>query len=410
MDWRPLFLLALWLNTTKPAIVSSVVNKSSQPYQSYPTLFSSAPYQTVSEASPQYDGLAVPRNPIMSNCQLQLECTKQIEQEREVNPSELHLTESRIRLPIRSAQGPPGPAGPQGIRGPQGPPGPIGPRGLKGECIENKNNNSHGLTDWKTEQITQRRRPMCNRNRRFARNVNISHIGRGMIHQQIHQPLGVPARVFRRANSVHARRSAANLGHKLGSALRQTDTPEDDSSKIIKEFLLPEKIRFTDRLVTLEDALGYCVLKLPDLRRPASKAQLNLPQCNVNPLENISPWDGVIIEWSQLDGISEERIWRLFEDALLNETFTVQISSRSLENYSGVASVSWRNLIADDTKSEKWTGALGSREGGRYLQRETKQMRMSKQKNMNGLAHSTRVHGIWIFCVTAILCCSASGP
>ncbi|GAA50529.1 hypothetical protein CLF_104687 [Clonorchis sinensis] len=359
MDWRPLFLLALWLNTTKPAIVSSVVNKSSQPYQSYPTLFSSAPYQTVSEASPKYDGLAVPRNPIMSNCQLQLECTKQIEQEREVNPSELHLTESRIRLPIRSAQGPPGPAGPQGIRGPQGPPGPIGPRGLKGECIENKS---------------------------------------------------VPARVFRRANSVHARRSAANLGHKLGSALRQTDTPEDDSSKIIKEFLLPEKIRFTDRLVTLEDALGYCVLKLPDLRRPASKAQLNLPQCNVNPLENISPWDGVIIEWSQLDGISEERIWRLFEDALLNETFTVQISSRSLENYSGVASVSWRNLIADDTKSEKWTGALGSREGGRYLQRETKQMRMSKQKNMNGLAHSTRVHGIWIFCVTAILCCSASGP
>ncbi|TGZ74558.1 hypothetical protein CRM22_000867 [Opisthorchis felineus] len=140
MDWRPLFLvLAFWLNTTEQAIVSSVVNKSSQPYQPYPTLFSSAPHHTVSEASPQYDGLSVPRNPIMSNCQLQLECTKQIGQEREVNPSELHLTESRIRLPIRSAQGPPGPAGPQGIRGPQGPPGPIGPRGLKGECIENKN-------------------------------------------------------------------------------------------------------------------------------------------------------------------------------------------------------------------------------------------------------------------------------
>ncbi|KER29354.1 hypothetical protein T265_13387 [Opisthorchis viverrini] len=384
MDWRPLFLLlALWLNTTKLATVSSVVNKSSQPYQSYPTLFSSAPHQTASEAIPQYDGLTVPRSPVMSNCQLQLECTKQIEQERDVDLSELHLTESRIRLPIRSAQGPQGPAGPQGIRGPQGPPGPIGPRGLKGECIENKS-----LGNLAVSQPSS-----------FLR-----------VAWQIHQPLGVPARVFRQANSVHSRRSSANLGHKLGSALRQASKPEDDSLKLIKEFLLPEKVRFTDRLVTLEDALGHCILKLPDLKRPAAKAQLNLPQCNVNPLENISPWDGVIIEWSQLDGISEERIWRLFEDALLNDTFTVQIASRSLENYSGVASVSWRNLIADDTKSEKWTGALGSREGGRYLQRETKQMRMSKRKDVNGLAHNTRAHGIWVFCATVILCCSASGP
>ncbi|VEL42359.1 unnamed protein product [Protopolystoma xenopodis] len=50
-------------------------------------------------------------------CHLQLECAQN------------QLARHRIRVPVKSARGPPGPPGPQGERGPQGPVGPAGPKG-----------------------------------------------------------------------------------------------------------------------------------------------------------------------------------------------------------------------------------------------------------------------------------------
>ena len=72
---------------------------------------------------------------VLTNCQLQLECTSSMSSGPQSVDGNLtmHHVHGRIRIPVQSARGPRGPVGPPGPPGPQGLPGMRGLRGPPGE-------------------------------------------------------------------------------------------------------------------------------------------------------------------------------------------------------------------------------------------------------------------------------------
>ncbi|KAF5398729.1 hypothetical protein PHET_08361 [Paragonimus heterotremus] len=153
---------------------------------------------------------------------------------------------------------------------------------------------------------------------------------------------------------------------------------------VLKEFVLPENGQFSDRLVTLEDALGSCILRSES------------PSCAQEPIEMISPVDGVVIDWDRMVGIDTTQFWNFFERALFNETFSASVFDTVSTASARVASLSWWKLSPDDERSHKhneiYPQALHNNgQTERYLQ-----YRKSSSKNTKGTikikGSGTRIH------------------
>ncbi|KAF6777196.1 hypothetical protein AHF37_03180 [Paragonimus kellicotti] len=161
---------------------------------------------------------------------------------------------------------------------------------------------------------------------------------------------------------------------------------------VLKEFAVPENGQFSDRLVTLEDALGSCILRSESPTLSASSTD----SCAQEPIELISPVDGVVIDWDRMVGIDTTQFWNFFERALFNETFSASVFDTVSTASARVASLSWWKLAPDDERSQKHNEIypqvlhnIGQTE--RYLQH-----RISSNKNTKSTikikGSATRIH------------------
>ncbi|TPP65851.1 hypothetical protein FGIG_08978 [Fasciola gigantica] len=343
-------------------------------------------------------------NPLaVAKCRLQIEC---ISTDTEMDTSEVdprQPRERRIRVPVRSAQGPRGPAGPQGIPGVPGPPGPRGLRGPPGECKGNET----------IDQSPQSKSPIY-RDWQPTRNGNINQLPDGVVHplspsvsvlpsltfphypddkqvatfhapppppppsplplpprspflsrtvwsspQETYVPLSRGRRHFRRPRSwpgTLERRPQQDqrLNESDKSRLLNSVSTTELNTRTLKEFILPEGQTFSDRLVTLEHTFSQCVLTTAIT---VTANPIVTGQCPEQPLEAISPMDGIVIDWGALEGITVDQFWHYFENALLNDTFT-SVS---------VSAIQWKPTKADSSNQLAYRGQTRTIE--RYLQR-----------------------------------------
>ncbi|VEL21504.1 unnamed protein product, partial [Protopolystoma xenopodis] len=159
------------------------------------------------------------------------------------------------------------------------------------------------------------------------------------------------------------------------------DSPSEQVS--IHVFDFPQMRRFTDRLVTLEDTMGECLLKTSDRGadwanfgdpelggfgyRPTDSGRDSLPfiavdrsagdPClKIDPTELLSTGDGVLIDWERLEGIDLGSIWHQFRVALENESL-YSGDSRS------IAADTYSSLGRESTEKNAAWGRAARREG-----------------------------------------------
>lgn len=152
-------------------------------------------------------------------------------------------------------------------------------------------------------------------------------------------------------------------------------SPVELKTQTLKEFVLPEGQTFSDRLVTLEHTFSQCIIKTAtDISTDPITAT---GQCPDQPLEAISPMDGIVIEWDALEGITVEQFWNYFETALLNETFASP----------SVSGTRWKPIKADGSSEIPFRGQTRTIE--RYLQRGSDAAWVpvvSRKRQRNGVA------------------------
>ncbi|KAF8562857.1 hypothetical protein P879_07778 [Paragonimus westermani] len=160
----------------------------------------------------------------------------------------------------------------------------------------------------------------------------------------------------------------------------KTKRTVEEQVVVLKEFVLPENGQFSDRLVTLEDALGSCILRSEGSTLSESSAD----RCTHEPIDIISPVDGVVIDWDRMVGIDTTQFWNYFERALFNETFSAPVFDTVSTASARVASLSWWKLTPDYDRSQKQNeiyphGLHNNDQTERYLQHRT-----SSSKNTKG--------------------------
>ncbi|VDP73716.1 unnamed protein product [Echinostoma caproni] len=120
---------------TEPARNQSVVSRIEAPHVRVQRMPDPSTLATVQNTNSDMLNTMVPPTPMtLTNCRLQIECASTGTETDISSADPIEPRERRIRVPVRSAQGPRGPMGPQGIPGIPGPPGPRGLRGPPGEC------------------------------------------------------------------------------------------------------------------------------------------------------------------------------------------------------------------------------------------------------------------------------------
>ncbi|KAA0187266.1 hypothetical protein FBUS_01840 [Fasciolopsis buskii] len=362
-----------------------------------------------------------------TKCRLQIECTSTDTEMETSGIDAIQPRERRIRVPVRSAQGPRGPAGPQGIPGVPGPPGPRGLQGPPGDC--------RGTEICETfDQSPQKKSPI-HRDWQSSRNGNINQPPAGLVQPRSPRVSVLPSSLFSHypdgKQSMHSIPVATFLASKpsprevtsppfsriLSPSQQEINVPqsrgllhfrrprswlappgqrrqqgkrrdEDDKSRpansmspvelktqTLKEFVLPEGQTFSDRLVTLEHTFSQCIIKTAtDISTDPITAT---GQCPDQPLEAISPMDGIVIEWDALEGITVEQFWNYFETALLNETFASP----------SVSGTRWKPIKADGSSEIPFRGQTRTIE--RYLQRGSDAAWVpvvSRKRQRNGVA------------------------
>ncbi|CAL8079264.1 unnamed protein product [Calicophoron daubneyi] len=350
---------------------------------------------TVSHTDP-VDPFSALSQPVMTNCRLQIECTSKLNEDSSVSDpsSSFAGAINRVRVPVRSAVGPMGPPGPAGQQGPQGPPGLRGLRGPPGDCSRMCNETLDSGTK-QAPTITSSRPSI-------STTIGTESPLRKIIWSEAF-PTGrkLTSRWARdtekmrkwKVSSSRSVRSA--FKNKITQVVEKVSHAKQQDS-ILKEFILPEGKGFSDRLVTLESTLGYCALKKSVNgkwgKMPTEEENFDLDgECTSEPLEIISPLDGVVIDWDHMEGITADQLWKFFETALLNESFSpIHDPTVYLEG----TSLSWNSLLP---KPERARGrSLGeafskSRSKERYLQQGTDHSAWLKtgrhpQKHLRGLA------------------------
>ncbi|CAH8461609.1 unnamed protein product [Schistosoma bovis] len=147
---------------------------------------------------------------------------------------------------------------------------------------------------------------------------------------------------------------------------------------VLAEFLMPENIKFTDRLVTLENVFSDCKLANYEtaLTFQQSTGQ-DRADCNDHSdvIDLLSPVDGVLIDWEHMDGITVSEFWKLFETVLLNDTLNDDLLVNSLKNIDTTPyGDSWKSLYYEgDGKKSSTRSYPAGREvkHDRYFQKQT---------------------------------------
>ncbi|CAH8452044.1 unnamed protein product [Dicrocoelium dendriticum] len=283
----------------------------------------------------------------MTNCRLQLECASRREHFPTSSLAASSVADSRIRVAVRSARGPAGPVGPQGLRGPPGPPGP------KGDCARESNKSaSSSAKDDRDRKL--KLFPVARKQRIRQRDTAEALPGRQEVGEAVFEA-GMSKLGGLLVTDTYTRRKRSN---------------DDTAEYILKEFFIPKSRPFSDRLVTIESFMGRCSLQLPQTKLGSldTNSQETL-KCASEPIELLSPFDGIVIDWDHLEGVSTEQLWMYFETALNNETFSQAIEDPAPASSSIHSIVSWRRLVADPRVS---TSKPETRTADRYLQRGSK--------------------------------------
>ncbi|KAA3674237.1 uncharacterized protein DEA37_0012623, partial [Paragonimus westermani] len=129
----------------------------------------------------------------------------------------------------------------------------------------------------------------------------------------------------------------------------RTKRTAEEQVVVLKEFVLPENGQFSDRLVTLEDSLGSCILR----SEISTLSESSADSCTREPIDIISPVDGVVIDWDRMVGIDTTQFWNYFERALFNETFSAPVFDTVSTASARVAALSWWKLTPDYGRSQK---------------------------------------------------------
>ncbi|XP_018648656.1 hypothetical protein Smp_180840 [Schistosoma mansoni] len=147
---------------------------------------------------------------------------------------------------------------------------------------------------------------------------------------------------------------------------------------VLAEFLLPDNIKFTDRLVTLENVFSDC--KLTNYKTALTFQQStgqDRENCNDHSdvIDLLSPVDGVLIDWEHIDGITVSEFWKLFETVLLNDTLNDNLLVNSLKNIDTSSyGKSWESLYYEDDGKKSSTRSYPvdkEVKHDRYFQKQT---------------------------------------
>ncbi|VDQ10130.1 unnamed protein product [Trichobilharzia regenti] len=146
------------------------------------------------------------------------------------------------------------------------------------------------------------------------------------------------------------------------------DSGKNDNELIVlAEFFMPDNIKFTDRLVTLENTFSNCELKHQQQPFEFTLYQdavlSNETTCN-NDLaieDLLSPIDGIIIDWDQLEGITVSGFWKLFETALFNETIKDNMIINNQVNFvSSIYDKPWKTFSYEAGQPRRSSSSLSS--------------------------------------------------